>query len=498
MLERILRGAGSDALKYFPARLVPALTSLVTVPVFTRLIDKADYGNFYLITSATSLAAAFATAWITSSVVRFYWVYEDDDRADEYVGTSVWTAVASLLAVAAVLVGTVWLVSDSISADLLKLIPLGIASLCVTYFAGVLMQMLRAANKAASYATTAITVSLLGTGFSLYLVGVVEMGAMGILLGMVLGNALVLPWTLWKVHRQGSLAPTGWRRDIAREYISYGFPLVPAAISSWLLVLADRYIIEFTRTTAEVGMYSVAYGLGEKLMQLITLPMIIAIGPVMIRTFEKHGQKLAQDVQTQLTRYYLLVTIPVLTVLAAASEDFMTVFTGPQYHEAYPILPIVAASALGYGMTQIAGNGVALHKKTTITMSNTLAAGAFNIIANLILVPRYGYMAAAYTTLASYGLLLALTWVRSRPYMAWKLPWKDVALIAVAAAATWIAIYVVFGSSDGSLGVLIAEALLGAAVYVAIVFATKAVRDDERAYLLDLASRAVKRVTGRR
>ena len=74
MLTKILKGAGKDALIYFPVRFLPALTSLVTVPVFTRMIGAEDYGYFYLVSSASSFAATIATAWLTPAVVRYYWM----------------------------------------------------------------------------------------------------------------------------------------------------------------------------------------------------------------------------------------------------------------------------------------------------------------------------------------------------------------------------------------------------------------------------------------
>jgi len=90
VLKQILKGAGSDVLKYFPARLVPALTSFITVPVFTRMITRADYGDFYLVNSTVSLAATVFTTWLNASIVRFYWVDEREGRLDEYVATVIW------------------------------------------------------------------------------------------------------------------------------------------------------------------------------------------------------------------------------------------------------------------------------------------------------------------------------------------------------------------------------------------------------------------------
>jgi len=249
------------------------------------------------------------------------------------------------------------------------------------------------------------------------------MGAFGILLGVVAGNALLVPFGLRNAHSEGSLSPSRFSRKALVEFARFGLPMVPSAISSWMLVLSDRYIIGLTRTAGEVGVYSVAYGLGDKIMGLITVPLLMTMGPVMVQTFEKQGQRLAQDVQTQFTRYFMMAALPLLAGLVAVSQDFMAVFTGEQYRSAYAILPIVSASVLCNGLVQIAGNGIALHKKTTITMTNTIIAAVTQICANLVLVPRFGYSVAAWTTFGSYVVLLSLTWIRSRPFMAWKIPW---------------------------------------------------------------------------
>lgn len=492
MLKKILRGAGTDALKYFPVRLVPALTSLITVPLFTRLIDPADYGNFYLITSATSLTATFATAWITGSVVRFYWPHRKEDKLDEYVSTTVWSAIGSLLS-AAVLVGLAIVVfNDQLPDGLAALAPIALASLAFNYTINVLLQVLRASNRSTQYATLAVASSLIATALSVYFVWGPRLGSFGILAGVALGNLLLLPFGLRAVRQEGSISPRSFDRGVLREFTSYGFPLVPAAISTWLLVLADRYIIGIYRGAAEVGLYSVAYGLGDKIMNLIILPLTIAMAPVMVQTFEQQGQEMAQKVQTQFTRYFAMATVPLLFGMAAAGQEFMQVFTGEQYRSAYPILAIVAASILMNGLTQIAGNGVALHKKSTIMMSNAMTAGVFNVVANVLLVPRFGYMAAAYTTFASYLVLLGLTWMRSRPYMAWHLPWLDLARIAGASALMYLGLAFGFARVPVGAATFLAQIVTGIVLYIVGLLVLGGVRADEREFAGD-AWRAVLR-----
>lgn len=498
MLKNILKRAGTDAFKYFPVRLVPALTSLITVPLFTRMIAREDYGNFSLISSAISLIAVVVTQWVNGSIVRFYWTYEKEGRADDYVATAIWSVTGALIS-AALLSGAVVLVfGRSLSPELRHLVPIGLASLAINYLSDALLQILRAANKSTGYAVLSVTKTLVGTAFSIWLVAGLHLGAWGILAGIVLGNLIVTPFGLWMTSKQGSLSPTYIRKDVLGQFASYGMPLVPAAMSSWALVLADRYVIGALRGAAEVGLYSTAYTLGDKIMNLIIMPLMITMGPVMVMTFEKNGQLLVQQVQTQFTRYYAMVTFPIIAGMTAVTFQFFQVFVGPSYREAYAVLPIVMVGVMGYGLVQIAANGVALHKRLTIIMTNTVAAAAINVVSNLIFVPRFGYMAAAYNTVLAYFVLLGLTWYRSKPYMAWQLPWKSLARITSSSAAMGCLVWLVFHSFPGTVTVLIAEVAAGMLIYAVALVVVRELEPAEKQFFRELGGKLLVRLRLRR
>ena len=492
VLKDILRSAGKDTLKYFPVRLVPALTPLVKVPVYTRLISREDYGDFYLVNSAVSLTAMLFTSWLTASIVRFYWSEERRGRLDNYVSTVLWSSIASLIVGAAVLWLVVLALGDQFGGGMQRLMPIALASLLLHHFIQVMQQLMRAANRAKDFAFLAIASALLSTVFSVFFVAVPRMGSFGILLGVVVGNVLLLPLALRNARSAGSLAPRDFSSETLKGFASYGVPMIPAAVSSWILILSDRYIIGLSQSAAAVGLYGTAYGLGDKIMGLITAPLLIAIGPVMVQTFERQGQALAQKVQTQLTRYYAMATVPLVFGLAVVARPFMAVFTGPLYRSAYGILPIVAGGVMLYGASQIASNGLAMHKKTVIMMQNTLVAALAQVALNLVLVPRFGYAAAAWNTLAAYGILLLLAWLRSRPYMAWHLPWSDLGRIVAASGIMALALELVFRWFTPRLWLLALEVLVGFAVYGVALWATRGMRPDEIEFIGD-AWTAIKR-----
>jgi O-antigen/teichoic acid export membrane protein len=494
LLRRALKSAGGDAARYLPVRFIPALTSLVTVPLFTRLIAKADYGDYFLMNSVTTLMSSLAIAWLGTSAVRFFWPSRKEGRSDEFAATTVWLTVGCLVG-AASLVGTaIWLGREALPAGVVRLAPVALACFLVNYLYTILLQMLRASNRAGQYARLSIAYTALTTVFSIVFVWLFKTGAWGIFAGLAVGSAIMVPFALRGVAAEGSVSPRHIARPMAGELLRYGLPLVPVGVSSWVLVLLDRFVIEWARGAAEVGVYSVAYGLGQRLMELVTLPLLLTMAPMVVQAFEQNGQDLAERMQTQFTRYFAMVTLPLLAGLASASGPFMTVFTGPAYREAYSILPVVAAGVMLSALAQIASQGLSLKKRTPVILANALTAAAFNVVANVMLVPVYGYRAAAWTTVASYGLMLFLMWYRSRDAMRWRIPWPSLWRIALASAIMAVAVWAAFAWATPSLLTLVLQVVLGIVIYVALLVALRVVRPDEAAFVRSIGMGAVRRL----
>lgn len=484
-LRDILKRAGRNTGMYLLVRFLPALTSLVTVPVFTRMIAPAEYGDLYLVLAASAFLAHVAVTWLSQSAIRFFWVSHREQGMSRFTATTVWSAVASLGLVSAVVLLATQVGRGVASDGILALVPVAVASFFVNRLVVVLLEILKAGNRARDFAGISLLSTVAGTITSLALVWYFDTGAWGILAGNLIGFAITLPWALVRVRAIGSLSPGDFSGVQVRQYLTYGMPMMLAGLSYWLLVLSDRYIIGVLRGTYEAGLYSVTYGLGEKLLQLLTLPLTMTMVPLMMEAFEKHGVSMAGRMQTSFTRYYLLLTLPLLLGVTALNEVFLQVFADSDYWEAAHVLPLVAAGTLLYGMSEIGNVGIALHKRSTISMSNTAIAAGANIAANLVLVPLYGYTAAAYTTVGAYGVLLSLTWLRARPYMRWNLPWAGLGRIAVASAGMYGVILSVQWMPTGAVTRLLLGFVAGIASYALLITITGAVSRGEWKYVVD-------------
>jgi O-antigen/teichoic acid export membrane protein len=81
------------------------------------------------------------------------------------------------------------------------------------------------------------------------------------------------------------------------------------------------------------------------------------------------------------------------------------------YHSAAPIIPIVAESLVFYGIYYIFMAGANITRRTWMAAVFTTLAAIINIILNLILIPHYGAMGAAVSTLLAYIVLASAAYI---------------------------------------------------------------------------------------
>lgn len=145
-----------------------------------------------------------------------------------------------------------------------------------------------------------------------------------------------------------------------------------------------------------IGWYSASY---ELMAALIFIPLSIssAIMPVAYNATKEKLKKIYK------LSYQLLfsLAIPIVIGVTYYAKDIIYLIYGSDFQGAVLSLQILIWAALfNFGMfiSGIALNSLNLEKET---MKATIHSVIFNIVANLILIPKYGYLAAAITTVGS-------------------------------------------------------------------------------------------------
>jgi len=469
-----------DLVRYFPSQLVPALVGFVSIPLLTSLFPPSEYGDYRLVLATIALASPVA-GWLTTANLRFYPESEVQGRLGALYASNFRLWFASIGAIACIWGIVLALFNGFMRPELARMFGIGLAVLLVNVTFGNLGSLVRSRRKVTWYTVGAVTRSLLNLALGLLLIFVVGRSLSLYLLGMVAAGVFIIPLYWWQGTRNVAYTlrdRIDWK--LAKSMFKYAFPLLLASSASWLLRLSDRFILAAFRGTAEVGIYSASYGLADTsvgmILTMFQLPFVVLGNQI----FERKGDVEAAKFLAQSTRLYLLVVTPAVAGIAALGRPLVEALTGPGYAEGYRILPFVAAASMFAGMAYWIGTPFIFRKRTGLTLLGIGGGALVNVGLNLLLIPRFGYMAAAVTTLIGYITLDVIAFVVSRRLFSWKLPLMTAAKTGVVSLIMGLAVsWFVRISSLPTAPTLAVGVLLGVVLVGVGLVATKEVTRKE-------------------
>lgn len=483
-----------DIAKYLPSYVIPAVVGVVALPIVTRLFAPGDYGNYALVTTTIALLSAFASTWLCGAIIRFFTARQLDNRLDEFHGTVLKLALISVTGISLLALGILFLARSYISPNLYSLMRIGLLVFMAVSFYNIFLDTLRAKRGVGWYSSFAVWRSVIGLGLGMALVVGFHYGVEGLLWGSLLSMVLAFP-LLWKVSiGKPSFRKGRVRSSLTSEMIKYGFPLIAVNIASWIATLSDRYVIEFFRGSEEVGIYAIAYAISHGGLALIVSAFRLSVLPMGVNIWETQGVERSRDFLTKVTRYYLLLALPAAVGLSLLAKPVMSVLTTPAYFPGYRIISVLAFAFFLLGLDGRFGVVLNLYKKTHLNMICTFVMAALNLGLNILLIPKYGYMAAAVTTFIAFAVDLIMKIFISRHFLVWQFPFKSLGRIAAASAGMGIAVYYIgSGLTTSNLINLIVGICVGAIIYFAMLFLLREFQTDEIEWVRTWAARIFKR-----
>ena len=461
--------------------IAPAIIGFITVPIITHLFSPGDYGNYVLVRSTVSILTIIV-GWLSMSIIRFYPVYERDKQLQEFYCSVIKWLLVSVLILIVIFASILILIKDHLTEQLYSLMLIGLPIFIFSSIFTVLQHFLRAKRQVGLYSSFSVWKSVATLSIGIALVIRFGFGIEGLLWGSVLGIAIALP-LLWKLALEKFTWKTNNSLPVARVMAKYGFPLMVGNLAAWILSLSDRYILELYRGSQEVGIYSASYAISEKSILLLTSLFIMASRPIGMIIWEKEGREKSQEYLSKITRYYIGFCLPAVVGLSILARPVISILTVPEYYQGFRIIPLVALGGFFLGLQQRFQLGLIFQKRTNLIMMSILLSGLINLVLNIMLVPRYGYMAAALTTFVSYMVLLFLIIVISRRFFLWEFPFKSLGKISLASIVMAAILYPLVKMLTPSLLNLLLAIPLGIVVYGISILLLGEVRNGEKLFV---------------
>ena len=224
--------------------------------------------------------------------------------------------------------------------------------------------------------------------------------SLGRIIGATVSFAAI---TVFILHELYKAAKPRFDKKYWKFGIKYSLPLVPHGLSSVLLGQVDKMMIGSMVGNSSLGIYSLAGNI--KLIPLVLSDSISNAWGTWFFEMIAEGKKTEiQKRAGQLSIVFMVLTIG----LMAISPELILLLGGEKYTEGSIVAIPMIVDAFILFLYGVVVQIEYYRKKTIYIMYGTLATTAIDLILNYIFIRRYGYAAAAYTTLVSYIIFLIL------------------------------------------------------------------------------------------
>ena len=368
--------------------------SFITTPIFTRLMEKADYGATSVFVTWEGLISIFATLSLAGGVYNIAQTKHEDD-INAYTSTMVsLTFVASLLVYTGCILFNVFMPSV-FDLDTPYLIFMWVQTFTNAVISFWLMRRRFIYDYKSVIAYTfenallspvvAIVAIKLFPAQAAY-AKIVGAGISGIIFGLIL---CVVTYVKGKKVYNGKY----WKYAL-----KFNLPLIPHYLSSNLFHSSDKLMIKWMygkdRGNALVGIYSIAHSI-TGLISVITQAINYALIPYTLQAIKAKNFK---GLKNTITGCTVLVTVVCIGVMLFAREGIL-IFATKEYLDAVWFIPPLTMATLFAFMSGIVGHIMFSYEKTWQMSAITICCALINLVTNSFGIKYFGYIAAGYTTL---------------------------------------------------------------------------------------------------
>ena len=379
--------------------------SIITAPIFTRLLTTSDYGVVSNYTSWQNILVVFCGLGLEYSIGRAKVDFKD--HFDGYI-----SSVQGLSSLFSCFILIVYLPFSNTISSFMELDNYIVIALLVNLIfypsIGYMQAKLRFKYRYIENIIIAAisTLSTVLLSIVLILLGNSEYKYVGRIFGNVIPSFLIAIVCYILIWRNGKkiINITYWKYGL-----KFSLPMIPHALAMVILGQIDRIMIVKYCGNGEAGIYSFGYSYAV-ILSVVTNAIMNAWQPYLYDCMRANkssdiilSNKILNKFSAVMTMGFIAIAPEVLMILG--SKDF--------WNAKWMIAPVAIGTLFQFYYSYFVYVEM-YEKKTFIVAIGSVGAALANAILNYIFIPKYGYLAAAYTTMIGYLLLMIYHWCAYR------------------------------------------------------------------------------------
>jgi O-antigen/teichoic acid export membrane protein len=389
----------------------------ILLPILTRFLTAEDYGIVSMFGIITSILSAIVGVNGHSGIAKFF-----HEKSKEQLSIYI-SSTLILLVVSSFIVSIIFIFSGQYIAQLSslpqKLLWTALVISISQYFIRVSLVLLQVEKKALKYGlfnlsmtTINIILSILFiVGFKLKYEGKVFAQVFTSVFFAIISVSIMInkKWLVSKINSY----------DLYDAF-TLGFPLIFHILGSVIITLIDRFFITNFVGLDQTGIYTVGYQIGT-IINLLASSFNLAFQPWLYEKLNLNKFE-TKVLIVKIIYIYMIIIIFLAFALTVFSSFFLSYFVGQEFRNSYLYVGWIAFGYAFHGMYFMVSSFIFYTKKTKYLGIVMMFLAILNIILNVIMVPIFGALGAAYATTIVYFLQFIFVWLIS--HKIYSMPWN--------------------------------------------------------------------------
>ena len=384
--------------------------------IIARYYGPEIYGIFILALMVIGWLGAFANFGLSSGLVRYTSILRAHNKKQE-IKFLFWNTIKLGLISTFISAIILFILSKKISLGLFNeplLIPfLKILALAIplTILSEFFLSIIVGYEKISTYSL----IHKVSTGFFkvlfIFLFISLGLGVSSIYFSYIFALLLTLVFAVFVcvfhfpyLFKKIFLKPTSKRSSLFRKMFAYSWPLFFYEFAWQIFHWTDSFILGIFKSATDVGIY----GSGIQTAFLLTISSNLFIQlffPMINRENSLKNKKIVKQLSQQVGKWIFFINLPVIILLLLFPEFFLNILFGNEFLLAKNSLRLLSVGLFFFSIFDVSDKIIAMAGRSKLIFVDLLVAIGINLFLNILLVPEYGILGAAFATALSLIVL---------------------------------------------------------------------------------------------
>ena len=404
----MIQKLGRHSFLYFIGKTASAVFAYLTIILFIRFAGKEEYGKYSLILSIILFVTTFSSGWINQIILRYRGGIQHIERED--FNKFIFTFISISILIGSLIIAILLINTPGIN---IELIVICILSYFFIFLYSIKLTIFQSGIELKKYILIELLRSLLILLIPVSIFIMTDnINAITILFSVLITYSFLVLFMRTKINWI-IIRKTKFSKKKMKEYLLFGIPIGFWLGSIYLISLIDKYLITYFIDYESTGIYSAVYDLIQKSLSLIFVPILTAAHPLIMNTWMNEKTESIQIICKSLK--YELTILPVVLIGVIALSPILAKSIAIDTALFLKLSIPLSISAFLWHISMLLHKPLELNNQTVTMLGFAIVSLLTGACINIIFIPKFGYLIAAYTSLLTafiYAMLVGFKFIK--------------------------------------------------------------------------------------